>query len=169
MDPKQLPPQEGPKQLTAYQRPQTLYEHFMAFMNANNQNGFMDDKGVIADYTKFAARPDNELFSIDEVQSISKDTVAGLLLLIATKEMISYKELLRCAYEIKEVSNKKIPLNKATIIAARMAGYFNMEAVYRELCTRYRVQKIERWDRDKFMVINRRDRSMLQMKFLEQS
>jgi hypothetical protein len=137
-------------------------------MNSNNENGFLDDQGVIQDYTKFAQRPTNELFSIDVIQSIDKDTVAGLLLMIATKDMISYKELLHYAYQIKEVSKKKIPLNKATIIAARAVGYFNMDAVYRELCTRYRVKEIPRCDRDKYMVINRRDRSMLQMKFLEQ-
>lgn len=164
---KQLPAQENPKTLSAQHHSKTLQEHFFGFMNANNANGFMDDSGVISEYTKFAERPEGELFSIDLVKEIDKSTIASIMIAVATRDTIPYKELLQYAYQMKEVSNKKIKLTQAMIIVARMVGYFNMEAVNREICTRYQIKQINRWDRDKYMVINRRDRSMLQMKFLE--
>lgn len=168
MEIKQLATPEEPKQLTARHTPQNLYEHFMAFMNANNQNGFMDDSGGISDYTKFAKRLDNEEFSIDTIQAIGKDTVVGLMVMVATQDTVNYREVLRFGYEIKEVSGRKIRLNKAQIIVARLLGYYNHDALYKELRTKYQINEIPKERRHEYLVDNRRDRSMLYMKFLEE-
>ena len=40
----QIPPQQIPKQITAYVRVKTMRDRVLAFLNANNENGF--DKGI---------------------------------------------------------------------------------------------------------------------------
>jgi hypothetical protein len=164
----ELPPQEPPKQPTAHCTPGSLYEHFLAFLNANNQNGFMSDAGIISDYTKFAKRPDYEEFSIDAIESIGRDTVVGLMLMVATQDAISYKEVLHYGYLIKEVSGRKIKLASAHHIVARLLGYYNHDALHKEVLSNYNIRDIPKKSRDQFKVFNRRDRSMLYMQFLEQ-
>lgn len=167
MEIQYLPPHDNPKPLSARQAPQSLYEQMLAFLCANNQEGFMDDSGVVADYTKFAKRPDNEDFSIDAIRSIDEATVAGLMTMIAMQDKIVYKDVLQFGYKIKEVSGKKIKLNKAQILVARLLGYYNHDALYKSLITKYQLREIPKEHRDRYYVDNRRDRTGIFIKFPE--
>ncbi|WP_155835237.1 hypothetical protein [Herbaspirillum sp. RV1423] len=96
-----LPPQEAPKLLTARQGTQNLHEHFLAFLNANNPNGF----------------------SSEEISSIGETAIVELLQRVAESKLVPEWIFKQFAKEIKRASNGAIIHNRALEIVSRVFGY----------------------------------------------
>lgn len=101
MDIIELPPEEAPKQLTVRQACETLGEHYLAFLAANNLSGYGDDGDYILDPNK----------------------VADSLLLLATKSGISKKQVAAEAFRITRMTGKVIKYSAALELIARSLGY----------------------------------------------
>jgi hypothetical protein len=96
-----VPPQEAPRQVTAYVRPENLYEHLLAFLNFNNPSGF----------------PPVELAELD------KNTIGGILLALTDKNELSKKSLSAYAKKIKVVSCGALSHSNALELLAILFGY----------------------------------------------
>jgi hypothetical protein len=97
----ELPPQEAPKQLTARFAPETLRDHFLAFLNANNQSGF----------------------SADDIVSIDGDTIVDLIVSAARLDLVNETKCKMFAKRLKRTSNGAIKHSRALDIVARVFGY----------------------------------------------
>ena len=75
-----LPPGAAPRQFTANVIPDTLYEHFFAFLNANNPGGFKRE----------------------EVKLVGAATVGELMLLAATSDEMGERQFKETAKRIKK-------------------------------------------------------------------
>lgn len=125
----ELPPGEPPKALTARCRPITLEEHFLAFLCANNPAGFLPEI----------------------VQSLPRETIGDLMLLVATHNDLSQSHFKSYAKKVKRASSAAIRHSRALDLLSALFGYKN----YYEAC-----REFQRCGR----LVNRRNRSSITMK-----
>lgn len=96
-----LPPGAAPKQLTANVIPDTLYEHFFAFLNANNPGGFKRE----------------------EVKMVGAATVGELMLLAATSDEMGERQFKETAKRIKKAAAGAMRHSLALEILSTLFGY----------------------------------------------
>lgn len=174
MEIKQLPPQKSPKQITASHRPQTLQEHFLSFLNYNNQNGFQDDNDTLEIVEPAAILSKNNFLSLESIKEISIETIGSLMFMLATRDEITLMEFKIHARKITDLSRKKIGYCRSIQLISRLLGYSSEAAMYAHLYRKHnivskKIRNLKKAKRDNLTITNRRDKSMLQMKFLDQS
>lgn len=101
---KVLPTQEPDQKLTARHRIKTLSEHQLAFLNANNLSGFMEDQDYVLDENK----------------------VGDILVMIATSERIKRHQFPAYVKMIRKASacgGVELPKNVGRELVARALGY----------------------------------------------
>lgn len=103
----ELPPQEAPKQLTARVAPHNLHEHFLAFLNANNESGFL----------------------ADEILQIQADTIVDLLIDVSKFDVVTETKFKLSAKRLKKTSNGTIKHSRALDIVSRVFGYLDFHEV----------------------------------------
>lgn len=118
-----LPPQEAPKQLTAYRHNTKLEEHLLAFLNANNKNGFAEELEEGQEPTPV------EPISIETIREMSSDAVVSVILQIAISEHISIRRIKEMGRLIVTESGKKAKYHKTIHLIARMLGYRSYEGM----------------------------------------
>lgn len=96
-----LPPSAEPRQLTANVFPDSLYEHFFAFLNANNPGGFQPE----------------------EVKLVGAATVGELMLLAATSDEMGEREFKETAKRIKKATAGTMRHSLALEILSALFGY----------------------------------------------
>jgi len=118
----QLPPQSTPKQRTAQRGIRGLHEHFLAFLNANNPEGFAAE-----DTSSGLEKPDGDFstggFAAEEIYSIGKETIAELLLSVAQRTSVTENDIKRSAKKIKRASNGALIYSRALELVSRAFGY----------------------------------------------
>jgi hypothetical protein len=77
-----LPNGPEPTKETAHYYSQTLYEHFVAFQNQNNQNGFPIEKPTVT----------IELMPVEKIMALEHVSAADCLLLFAQHEYVTEKQ-----------------------------------------------------------------------------
>ncbi|WP_321845820.1 hypothetical protein [Paraburkholderia bannensis] len=122
-----LPPKDGPKQYTVDVRATTLYEHFMAFLSANNPCGF----------------------ALDEISEVDPDTIGGLMLLVATRDEISEREFKLTAKKVKVQTNRLITHSRALEILSALFGYTDWHDASRNMVRNRGVLVNRRRDRNR--------------------
>lgn len=98
-----LPPDPVPRTLTANVRVRTLQDHFLAFLDANNPNGF--DAEIVA--------------------QISDNAIGDLMLLAALKDAMSVSEFKLEAKKLKKLSSGVIGHSHCLALLSRLFGYAN--------------------------------------------
>jgi len=101
MDIVVLPPMEEPKQYTVRTVSQTLGDHYVMFLNANNLTCYIDEKERVLSY----------------------NNIGDILLLIAARRVLTIKRLKDHARSIKKLSSKLLSASDALNVIARALGY----------------------------------------------
>ena len=96
-----LPPEPAPRLFTANAPVRTLHDHFLAFLDANNPNGF--DAEVVA--------------------QISDNAIGDLMLLVAVNDSLSVHDFKREAKKLKKLSAGAIGHSHCLELMARLFGY----------------------------------------------
>ncbi|MFP3801299.1 hypothetical protein [Paraburkholderia sp. SIMBA_027] len=122
-----LPPSDEPKRYTVDVRATTLYEHFMAFLCANNPSGFASD----------------------EISEVDPDTIGGLMLLVATRDEISEREFKLAAKRVKVRTNRLITHGRALEILSALFGYTDWHDASKNMVRNRGVLENRRRDRNR--------------------
>lgn len=97
-----LPPQPAPKALTAARHVDGLHEHFLAFLNANNANGFV----------------------MEEVIAVEPQTIGSIMQQALDNPYLTLKRFKQFAKRVKKVANhKKLKHSTLLDILAVSFGY----------------------------------------------
>lgn len=97
----------APRLLTANTKNKSLYEHFLAFLNANNTSGFQ----------------------LDELTSVGERTIGDLMLEVATASRIAEEDFKRQAKTIKKTSDGHLTHSRSLELLAVVFGYQNYNVV----------------------------------------
>lgn len=106
----ELPPGKEPKQQTVHYYSQSLYEHFVAFQNQNNKNGFMLEMPTIT----------IELIPVEKIITLEDVSTANCLLLFAQHEYVTEEQF----KEFRQFIQKKMTV--PGVHRARMCHTYEM-------------------------------------------
>ena len=119
-----LPPQETPKQPTAHRRPKDLEEHLMAFLNANNKEGYVADQKITP----------ITLMAVPEIMALEDATLADLLVLLNEHEYVTHTDYKLFVRKMQDSVNrgtgrKTLKFCRALQMLARLFGYKTHQAL----------------------------------------
>jgi hypothetical protein len=113
-----LPPQRAPKQRTANYRPTTLHEHLLAFLNANNPNGFSEEQ---------------EGFVMEDIVALDQPTLVDMINKVAEMPRARMSFLAEYAKDLAKLTNNRLGNKAAMRLVARLFGYLNWNEIRIEL------------------------------------
>lgn len=111
-----LPPQQAPKQLTAHRHSTNLEEHFLAFLNQNNQRGFVGETDEDAQEIKtYQASDISVLLECDEALAIIAQ--------VAIDQEMTVEKFKNFAKYLRTFTSRAMGLGHCRELLARVLGY----------------------------------------------
>ena len=145
-----LPPGPEPKKETARYKSRNMQEQLMAFLNANNRNGFQEDAATVS----------IEASDFENVNSTYG--IADVIFRVADLEYVTLDMLKYYAKKIKKLSVKKnkafaIPHQVSQTMVAVVLGYTSLSDVIRSQVTLP--------DKKELVVLNKRTKGQFKTEF----